>query len=216
MAAFLYPIYTLATFGLAIWGIILFQQSHRVSTILLIVVVAGMIYDNLIVSVGRLINEGALLKLLNRLRFLFHNLCVPLLVVVAVNLANIAGVPWANNSILYKSCWAIAIALITLGLLTDFRQLELIPTAFAGTLRYKPKSCGVPILTILTALLVAVVGFCIWHQTQWLWMFVGTLIMLVGNALPKSIFGPLLGSVVDCIFILTLLATDLMMSEFMH
>ncbi|MEA5504040.1 hypothetical protein VB735_13130 [Halotia wernerae UHCC 0503] len=213
MAAFLYPIYTLATFGFAIWGIILFQQSHRISTFLLIVVLAGMIYDNLIVSVGYLIHEGALLKLLNRLRFLFHNLFVPLLVVVAVNLADIAGVFWASNFILYKSCWVIAIGLIALGLLTNFRQLELIPTTFAGTLRYKPKSCNAPIVTIFTALLVAIVALYIWHQTQWLWMFVGTLIMLLGNALPKSIFGPLVGSVVDCIFILALLATDLTMSE---
>ncbi|MGF1938758.1 MAG: hypothetical protein RM347_031095 [Nostoc sp. ChiQUE02] len=181
MAAFLYLVYTIATLGLAIWGISLFQQSHRISEILLIVVLSGMIYDNLIVSVGHIINEGTLLKLLNRLRFLFHNLFVPFLVVIAINLAYIAGVTWASNPIVYKGCWAIAIGLITLGLVTDFRQLELIPTTFAGTLRYKPKSCRVPTLTILTILLVAVVGFYIWCQTQWLWMFMGTLIMLVGN-----------------------------------
>ncbi|MGJ5629483.1 hypothetical protein [Nostoc sp. CALU 1950] len=211
MAAFLYPVYTIATLGLAIWGISLFQQSHRITTILLIVVLSGMFYDNLIVSVGSLINEGTLLKLLNRLRFLFHNLFVPLLVVIAVNLAYIAGVAWANNPIVYKGCWAIAIGLIVLGLVTDFRQLELIPTTFAGTLRYKPKSCSVPVLTIFTALLVAVIGFYIWCQTQWLWMFMGTLIMLFGNVLPKSIFGPLIGSAVDCVFILAMLTTELIM-----
>ena len=95
-----------------------------------------------------------MLKFLNRLGFLFHNLFVPLLIVVAVKLACNAGVAWASNPVVYKDCWAIAIKMVAFGLVSDFRQLELIPTAFAGTLRRKPKSCGVPILTILTALLV--------------------------------------------------------------
>jgi hypothetical protein len=211
MAAFLYPIYTVATLGLALWGVSLFQQSHQISTILLIIVLVGMTYDNLIVSAGRLIDEGALLKFLNRLRFLFHNLFVPLLIVVAVKLACNAGVAWASNPIVCKGCWAIATGMVAFGLLSDFRQLELTPTTFAGTLRYKPKSCGAPILTILTALLVAVAGFYIWQETQWLWMFVGTLVMLFGNALPGRIFGPLVGSAVDCIFIVGLLATELIM-----
>ncbi|WP_414589803.1 hypothetical protein [Scytonema sp. PCC 10023] len=209
MATFLYPIYTVANFGLAIWGINLFQQAPRMSTILLIVVLTGMIYDNLIISVGHLIDEGTLLESLNRLRFLFHNLFVPLLVVVAVKLACNAGVTWAHYPIICYGCWAIALGLIVFGLLTDFRRLELIPTTFAGSLRYKPKSCSVPILTIAIALLVGVVGFYIWREIQWPWMFVGTLVMFSGNAMPTRIFGTLVGSAVDLVFILALLTTPL-------
>jgi len=209
MATFLYPIYTVANFGLAIWGINLFQQAPRMSTILLIVVLTGMIYDNLIISVGHLIDEGTLLESLNRLRFLFHNLFVPLLVVIAVRLAYDAGVVWASNPIMSYGCWAIALGLIAFGLVSSFLSLELAPTSFGGTLRYKPKSCGVPIVPILTAVLVAVIGFYIWRETQCPWMFVGTLVMLCGNALPGSIFGPVVSSAVDVVFILAFLATEL-------
>ncbi|WP_322708944.1 hypothetical protein [Nostoc sp. ChiSLP03a] len=209
MGAFLYPVYTLASFGLAIWSFNLFAHSHNINILLLISVLVGMTYDNLIVSVGRLINEGTLLELLNRLRFFFHNLFIPLLVVVAVKLACNAGVVWASYPIVCYGCWAIAFGLIAFGLLTEFRYLELAPINFAGSLRYKPKSCSVPILTILTALLVGMAGFYIWRETQWPWMFVGTLIMFLGNALPASIFGTLVSSAVDFLFILGLVATEL-------
>jgi len=209
MAAFLYPVYTLASVGLMIWSFSQFEHSHNINTILLLLVLIGMTYDNLIVSVGRLINEGILLELLNRLRFLLHNLFVPLLVVVAVRLACNASVAWASTPIVCYGCWAIAFGLIAFGLLIDFQRLELAPTTFAGSLRYKPKSYSVPILTILTALLVAVAGFYIWREIQWPWMFLGTLTMFFGNALPTSIFGTLVSSAVDLIFILALVVTEL-------
>jgi len=50
-------------------------------------------------------------------------------------------------------------------------------------------------------------GFYIWQETQWVWMFVGTLVF--GNALPGRIFRPLIVSAVDCIFIVVLLTTEL-------
>ncbi|MBD2534721.1 hypothetical protein H6G97_36750 [Nostoc flagelliforme FACHB-838] len=209
MAAFLHPTYTLANLGLVIWSLNLFRHSDNINTTLLILVLVGMTYDNLIISIGRFIDQGALLELLNRLRFLLHNLFVPLLVVVAVKLASNAGVVWANNSNVYYGCWAIALGLITFGLMSDFVGLELVPITFAGSLRYKPKSCGLPMLPILTALLVGVIGFFIWRETNWPWMLVGTLVMFSGNALPPRIFGTLVSSAVDFIFVLTLLATQL-------
>jgi hypothetical protein len=86
--------------------------------------------------------------------------------------------------------------------------LELAPITFAGSLRYKPKKSQAPILTILIALLVGVAGFYIWREIQWPWMFVGTVVMLFGNALPTKIFGSLVGSAVDFVFILALLTTQ--------
>ncbi|MDM9383809.1 hypothetical protein QUB80_24295 [Chlorogloeopsis sp. ULAP01] len=211
MAAFLYPIYTLVSLVLSIWAISLFQQGHKVSTIMLIFVLAGMTYDNLIVSVGSLITEGGLLKLLNRFRFIFHNLFVPLLVVNAFKQACDAGVTWANHPIVAKGCWTLTIGIITLGLLNEIRQQELIPVNIAGTLRYRPQIYGVPILTILTAILVAVAGFCIWQEIQCPWMFVGTVVMLCCNALPKNTFGVVVSSASDFLFMLGLLATELIL-----
>ncbi|MFQ4141586.1 hypothetical protein [Chlorogloeopsis sp. ULAP02] len=211
MAAFLYPIYTLVSLVLSIWAISLFQQEHKVSTIMLIFVLAGMTYDNLIVSVGSLIAEGGLLKLLNRLRFIFHNLFVPLLVVNAFKQACDAGVTWASHPIVSKGCWTLTIGIITLGIINEIRHQEFVPVNIGGTLRYRPQIYGVPILTILTAILVAVAGFCIWQEIQCPWMFVGTVIMLFCNALPKNAFGVVVSSASDFLFMLGLLATELIL-----
>lgn len=209
MATFLYPTYTFANLGLAIWSFSLFRHPYNINTTLLALVLTGMTYDNFIISIGRFIEQGALLESLNRLRFLLHNLFVPLLVVVAVKLASNAGVVWVNNPTVYYGCWVIALGLITFGLVNDFVGLELVPITFAGSLRYKPKSCGLPMLPILTALLVAVMGFFIWREINWPWMLVGTLVMFSGNALPTRIFGTLISSAVDFVFISALLATQL-------
>lgn len=209
MGALLYPLYTIANFGLAIWSIDLLQQSNNGNIFLLILVMAGMIYDNLIISLGRLINEGLHLELLNRLRFFLHDMLIPLLLVVAVKLASAAGVVWATQSLVSSGSWGIALGLIAFGLLVNFKHLELIPTNYAGILRYKPKKSYVPILTIFTALIVGVAGFYIWREIQWPWMFVGTVVMFLGNAFPTTIVGPLLGSTVDFIFILALVLTQI-------
>ncbi|MEH2233526.1 MAG: hypothetical protein V7K71_28460 [Nostoc sp.] len=212
MGAILYPLYTVANLVLATWSISLWQHSHHANILLLLLVVAGMTYDNLIISLGRLINEGSFLKSLNRLRFLLHDLLIPLLVVVAIKLASAAGVFWANKPILFSGCWTITFGLIGLGLMTNLKHLELAPINVAGSLRYKPKNSKPPISTIFIALLVGVAGFYIWREIQWPWMFVGTVVMLFGNALPTKIFGSLVGSAVDFVFILALLTTHIVLS----
>jgi hypothetical protein len=179
---------------------------------LLSVVLLGMIYDNLIITIGKLIAECSLLKRLNQLRFCFHNLLVPLLVITAINIAADLGITWATSPIVSYISWAIALLLMISGLATFLRSPDLIATDFAGTLRYKPQQSSIPLTTILTAVLVAITGGWIWYVTRWHWMFTGTTVMLAGNALPKNIFGTLIGSAVDSMFIFSLLTTALLLS----
>jgi hypothetical protein len=189
------------------WGIKVYQQNHMSSIIFLILVLLGMTYDNLIIVLGKAIAEGRLLQLLNRLRFIFHNLLVPLLVITVTQIAGDAGVTWAQEPMMQYGNWAIAAILVVFGLFTVSRQQDLIAVSCAGTLRYKPKISRVPITTLLTAALVAVVGGYIWSMTQWPWMLIGTLVMLGVNALPKTILTTLASSAVDCIFAIALLVT---------
>lgn len=207
MAVFLYPLYAFVNFGLVLWGLNLYQHDHKVSIILLILVLFGMTYDNLIIFLGKAIAEGHLLQFLNRLRFIFHSLFVPLLVVTAIKIAADAGVTWAREPIMLYGNWAIASILIVFGLFTVSQQQELIPVTFAGTLRYKPKAAGLPITTLLTATLVAVAGGYIWNTAQLPWMLIGTMVMLGVNALPKTLFSTLASSAVDSMFIVALMAT---------
>ena len=208
MAAFLYPIYTFATFGLAVGTIMLFQQRHEISIILLFLALAGMIYDNFIISIGNLIGEGSLLKLLNRLRFMFH-VFTPILIVSVIKIISHAGVVWGHNSFFYYGAWVLVLGLIIYGLVRTFKQEEeLIPVKIGGILRYKPQKPDLPIGTIITAVCCLVAGVLIWQETQLPWMFVGTLIMFCGNALPASILSFIIAPMIDMIFMIALLASD--------
>lgn len=212
MAAILHLIYTLAHFGLLVWGIHLFQQSSNIGTILLLVVLAGLIYDNLIISLGNWIGEGELLESLNRLRFLFHTLFTPFLVVVAVELAHNAGVMWLSNPIVRCMAWAIALIMIWLELGNKFLELKLVSNTFAGTLRYIEAGSGsLPIAAILTIVLVALVGISIWQKLHCPWVFAGALIMLFGSAIPTRIVGPVVGSGVEIVLALSLLVIQYQM-----
>lgn len=205
MAAILHTMYTFAHLGLLVWGIHLFQQSSNIGTILLLVLLVGLVYDNLIISLGSLIGEGRLLESLNRLRFLFHTLFTPLLLVIAIELAKHAGVTWIGSPIVRCMAWMIALVLIGFEF-WKFLALKLVSATFAGTLRYKEaESSSLPIGAILTIVLVAVVGISIWQTMQWPWVFWGALIMLFGSAVPTRIVGPVLGSGVEIVLALSLL-----------
>ncbi|MBW4618725.1 MAG: hypothetical protein KME17_04975 [Cyanosarcina radialis HA8281-LM2] len=209
MAVFLYPIYTAIGITLMLWTLCTLQPGRIAETVLLLLfVIAGIIYDNSIVSLGWLIGEGPLLKFLNRLRFLFHNLLVPLLVVVAVNLARGAGVVWANTQLADYSSWAIALLLMGFGVVAHLLHEELIPISFAGTVVYKPKSC-IPIPAILTTLLLAIAGIYIWQADRCFWVFAGTMLVFFSVSLPNRIASHLLSSVAEIGLMMMLLATEI-------
>jgi hypothetical protein len=129
-----------------------------------------------------------------------------LLVVVAVELANQAGVAWVGSPIVRYFAWAIALVLIALEYRSKFLALKLVSATFAGTLRYIEESSSLPMAAILTIVLVAMVGLSIWQTRQFPWVFVGALIMLFGSAVPTRLVGPVVGSGVEIVLALSLLS----------
>jgi hypothetical protein len=208
MAAYLYPAYTLISLILTIWGMVIFATNPGLNAVLMIFVLLGITYDSLIISLGTLINEGDLLKYLNQLRYLFHSLFVPLLVVVTRGFAEDAGVLWVTHWWLDYSIWVLAFGLITIGVVSNIQNPQLTPTQFAGTLSYKLENAS-PTPAILTTLIVAIAGVYIWLQTGWSWMLSGTLLVICGNAVPTCRVGTLVSSASEMGFMLTLLATEL-------
>lgn len=210
MAAYLYPAYTLISSVLTIWGMVIFTTNPGLSAVLMIFVLLGITYDSLIISLGTLINEGDLLKLLNQLRYLFHSLFVPLLLVVTREFAEDAGVLWVSVWWLDYSIWLLTFGLITSGVVYTILNPQLTPTQFAGTLSYKLENAS-PVPAILTTLLVAIAGVYIWLQTGWSWMISGTLLVICGNAVPTCRVGTLVSSASEMGFMLALLETQLVL-----
>ena len=201
-----YPFYTLVSLGLVMWCINLFERAHKMNAILLIIVLLGIIYDNLIISMGCKIGQGNVLKFLNYLRIIFHGLFTPLLVVFAWELLSDFSLETVSNTILPDWSWVIALGLILLNTVENTFELELILEDCAGTLRYKPaKFNAVP--SIVTILLTSVVGAYIYLHSHWPWMFVGSILILLGQAIPSKIVGPFVASAAELGFMYAMIAT---------
>lgn len=205
MAAYVYPLITAIGLSMEIWGIRLFEQAPQVDRLLLMMVAGGVTYDSLVISMGRLIGQNIWLERLNRLRFLLHDLLVPLLIVVAVQIAGRAGIGWMTR--ISDWSWILSLGLIGFGLWVNYRRLELKPACYAGTIRYIAQTFS-PIPVILTTLSVGAVGASIWLGIRWPWLLIGSLLVLIGNAVPSRVGGPLLGAMVELAFLTTLMATE--------
>ncbi len=192
-----------------------FRISRNLAMITLPFILFSTIYDNVILFSGRFIGEGNLLENLSQGRYFLHYAFVPLLIVVAIELAFASGAKWANQIVRVLS-WLLAFGIAGYDLVTRFIGLELTPETFAGVLRYVPLITPdtpitqiIPISTILINVFVCLIGIGIWvRANNWSWLFVGSIIALIGNALPSAKYGPLLGSAAECFLVLGLLLTQ--------
>ena len=192
-----------------------FRISRNLAMITLPIILLSTIYDNVLLFSGRFIGEGSLLENLSQGRYFLHYAFVPLLIVVAIELAFASKAKWANQIVRVLS-WLLAFGIAGYDLVTHFIGLELTPETFAGVLRYVPVITPdtpitqiIPISTIIINIFVCLIGIGIWVRTKnWPWLFIGSIIALIGNALPSAKYGTLLGSAAECFLVLGLLLTQ--------
>ena len=208
MAEILYILYTVAHIALLIWGIRLWQNGRKFALFLILLPILGLIYDNGVIALGRFMGEGDLLQTLNQGRFLLHTLITPMLIAAAAALAAQAGIEWAKKRVTHALFGVISVALIGFGL-TDFARFVYAAEWFGGTLRYVDTAvAGPPIPSIITIIILMIIGGFIGRNGRWPWLFVGSLIMFIGSAIPPSIVGPIVGSGVEVVLLGSLLATE--------
>lgn len=211
----IFSIYSFAHLNIALmewvllgWTIRLWRQSRSLPMIVLPIVLASISYDNLILAMGSLIGEGELLETLSMVRFLLHYVVVPLFIVIGVEIAHRAGAGWANPAVRVLS-WVIALGIAGVDVTTHYIGLDLVPVRFAGILRYTAANVsGPPITTILVNLFMLLIGIGIWIRLKWPWLFVGTVVALIGNAIPSSLVGTLAGSGSEFVMAISLLLTE--------
>lgn len=195
MAAVLYPVYTVYLLLLLGWSCSLYQHSHDVGLFVLVLLIIAITYDNLIVSIGRWIGPGGVLLNLSHPRFIGHVLLTPLSIVAAFKLCSQDGMEWALSPASCQSAWLTVGVLITAETLSYYRKFEPIPAWFQGTLRYTNSAYKIPpIPSILTTVLVGVLGWMIWRDSGDAWLFVSSVVMFLGGAVPQCIAGPVVCS----------------------
>jgi hypothetical protein len=192
MDQFLYSLYTVLFVVLAAWTALLWRRSRSVGTLMALLVMLAMIYENGVLVLGVVIGHGPLLETLSWGRFIGYAVFPPLLVIGAVELARRVGVAWADRRAVRIGAWVAAFALAAFALFVEVLGRELEPRVLNDVVRSMWVSKGVPPLgVILMNMLLIVCGVAIWRKTRNAILMVGALFLLVGDGLAagRYVFG---------------------------
>lgn len=145
-----------------------------------------LVYDNLIIGLGRQIGPGDLLFGLNVGRYVQHALVTPLLMLFGLEMARRAGVAWAATPAARLGTAAIAAAMWAWACLENIVYLQIVLKADDGTLRYTyAPGYGSPVPMIVTIALLIIFGGAVLARARWPWMLAGsTVILILAGAAP--------------------------------
>ena len=209
MSTILYPFYTLAHLIVAGWGIAVWRLTRRLGTILIILVGLGVVYDNLILSLGNSLGAGPLLLGLSVPRFVLHQLILPWLIVAAFEQAKAAGHKWANHRASGWIILALTLVVMAAGILTRLIPLNLEPEVMDGVTRYVAVATkGPPLVSILSIGFVGIVGLLLWRRNGWPWEFLAAVLVFIAEGVPIEWVRRSLGSGFEVLFLAAMLATD--------
>src|SRR5690554_6004000 len=153
--------------------------------------------------------DGALLESLNHARFWIHALVTPLLVVWAWHATRRSDVKWAQARLSGVIAWAAALALVLLEYFTVIRGMRLEAETSYGVLSYSNTAAGggppLMVLFVTAALLVASV--IVWKRQKWVWLFAGTVVMLIGSAVPIPVESGAVTNAFELVLLVSILAT---------
>lgn len=204
MSAYLFPAYVLFHVGTFSWCVYLAARYRAPGAAVTALIVGGLIYDNLIVSLGALIGPGWTLQALSWPRFALHALLTPFLMIAATQIAVSGGVRWAASRRWTFIVWFLVVAMAAIGAFEGLIGLETVPACFDGVLRYTAnlypshfcsenqvavRGSGPPIPSIVGNIVTLVVGFSLWRASGWPWLLLGALVMFAAAAVPIGGFG---------------------------
>ena len=180
--------------------IVLFGSYARRREILFLLsglVVLGLFYDALILSLGTLLDEGPLLAALSRARFVLHGALIPLLFMICAY-ALVLNARWT------KIMWCFTAVLIVLGIAEGF-AVDLAAQHVAGVVRYTSGD-GTPawaqavsgLLSYGTVVPLIVAGVIVWAKQKTPALFLSGFLMFLFSAL-----GPATGNF-DLIFFISM------------
>ena len=207
MDSFIFGFFAIAYVLLLIWGL----RTHKKWTFssVLFFVVGALIYDNTIYALGILIGEGALLEFLSLLRFWFHMLFTPTLILFSVMAMSEAGIEWAQKAWVVWLTVVYAIAAMIVEYVTVLNGLTLEVSEQYGALSYSSaeEASGPPMMIILVLIALVIAGIMLWWKAKWPWLFVGTVIMTIGSAVPIDIGSNALTNAFELLLLFTLVWT---------
>lgn len=222
MSAYAFPIYVLAHSIIFVWAVYLFRRYKAPGAPIVAMIAAGLVYDNLIISLGVVLGAGALLELLSFPRFAMHALLTPFMMIAVSQMAGAGGIRWATTRQWQIGIWVLVAAMILLGAFEHLVGLEIVPACFDGVLRYTTNlypshfcfagqepvtGSGPPIPSIIGNIVTLIIGFGLWRRSGWPWLMLGAIAMFAAAAVPMRGFGMAPGNGGEVLLQLAFVAT---------
>ena len=189
MDSIIYLAFAVIYAGLLVWGLRLWaSDSKKGMRYLLLLVTAALVWDNSVIGLGRWIGAGDLLEGMSLLRFWLHALMTPLLTLVSFDLIRRSGTEWARHAAVQWAAYIFTAALILYELVTETLPLEIKPLMEYGALRYVPvESSGPPLMVMLILIPLLTAGIVLWRRRVTKLLFWGTVLMILGSAIPLPV-----------------------------
>lgn len=206
----LFLAFSLAYLALLVWGAVLAKRhGWWTPANLPLLVVAGLVYDNTIIGVGRWIGEGDLLQAANVLRFWIHAFVTPVLVAWGLHTLRRTGFGWAQAAWYQVVSIAAVLTLVVIELLTEVRGLQIEPAWEYGVLSYSnaAPSSGPPAMVLVVAFVLLAAGAVLWWKRGWPWLFVGALLMMIGSAVEVPVESGAVTNAFELTLIVSIMAT---------
>ena len=207
MDSIIFGLFAIAYVILLFWGLRTYRRWTLSSVIFF--VVAALIYDNAIYVLGTFIGEGTFLKTLNLLRFWFHALFTPTLILFSITSMGEAKIKWAQQSWVLLIGVLYTIAAMIIEYTTELNGLVLQASEEYGALSYSSaeEASGPPIMILMVLMGLLIAGIMLWWKANWPWIFIGTVIMTIGSAVSFDIGSNAITNAFELILLFTLVWT---------
>ncbi|MDQ0229596.1 hypothetical protein [Metabacillus malikii] len=200
-------IYTLLLIGyvlLFIWGVMRSSNPFPYANVLILLTL-GLIYDNLIIAIGTFIGEGNLLKSLSTIRFWLHAFITPTLVLFGYGVLTKTSLKWVKTRTFHLFTWGYFLTIIFIELATVTFHLTLKASNQYGVLHYTYSGePSIPYMVIGISLWMLISSFLLMKEKRFIWMFIGTIVMTLGGALPLPFPSSATMNIFEFVFLITL------------
>lgn len=169
MDTIFFAIFSISYFILLLLVIRLLKKPYVESSIYLLPIIAGLFYDNTILTIGRIIGEGDFLENLNIARYWIHAFFTPLLVLFAWKTLEQANMQWARKTSIRIFAIGLTALLMFLELFTEVFNLNIEAKWEFGVLSYRSldSSSGPPFMILVVSFVLVVVSILIWIKQKW-------------------------------------------------
>lgn len=204
-----YAVGHLLLFGIAL---ALFVRHRHVSTVPLLVVTFGLVYDNLLLGTGGMLGHGEMLARLSIPRFFMHAVATPMLMLSALGLVQRSGARWADSPATIAAVSLLVVAMIAVGFHSDMVRLALEPRQAADLISYtNAAKAGPPVAPMVTIAVLLAAGALVWRRGAGLWLLAGSGVQFAAAAAGSAI--AVAGNFGELALLAGLVATDWRLSD---